>query len=186
MFINGADVPLYSVSNLNGVQQVNFQTPCETVPGLATVVIQVNGATTVVSAVQVLATQPGIINYAGPNNMPYGYVISMLDGTTVTPNNPAHRGGTYYMVVTGLGQTTPPIITNAVGTGSQVIPLSQVIVGVNNAGVPVTLAEYASGEVGVYVIGFTIPANAPTGTNQPLAVEVNGVFGNPVYLPAVQ
>jgi uncharacterized protein (TIGR03437 family) len=187
MFINGVDVPLLSVSNVNGVQQVNFQTPCETVPGsAATVVIQVNTATTVVTGVLVLATQPGIINYAGPNNTPYGYVISAADGTTVTPSNPAHRGGTYYMVLTGLGETTPPITTNAVGTGSQVIPLSQVVVGVNNAGVPVTLAEYAADQIGVYVIGFTIPATAPTGTNQPLAVEVNGAFGNAVYLPAVE
>ena len=45
MYINGVAVPLYSVSNFNGVQQINFQTPCETAPGLATAVIQVNGAT---------------------------------------------------------------------------------------------------------------------------------------------
>jgi uncharacterized protein (TIGR03437 family) len=183
--INGVPAPLVSVSNLNGVQQVNFQTPCEVVPGFATAVVQVNGGTTVVSGIQVLATQPGILNYTGPGNAPYGYVISALDGSLVTSSNPAHPGQTYYMEVTGLGQTTPPIVTNAPGTGNQLIPLSQVIVGVNNVAVPVTSAEYAQGEIGVYLIGFTIPANAPTGSNQPLAVEVNGVFGNPVYLPGV-
>jgi uncharacterized protein (TIGR03437 family) len=183
--INGVAAPIMSVSNLNGVQQVNFQTPCETAPGSAIAVITVNGATTVVPSIQVLATQPGIINYAGPNNTPYGFVIRALDGSYVTPSNPAHRGEVYYMVLTGLGETTPPITTNAAGTGTQVIPLNQVIVGVNNVGVPATLAEYAQGQIGVYVIGFTIPLTAPTGTNQPLAVEVNGQFGNSVYLPGV-
>ena len=185
MYINGVAVPLYSVSNSNGVQQINFQTPCETAPGLATAVIQVNGATTVVSAIQVLPTQPGILNYAGPNNTPYGFVISASDGSYVTPNNPAHRGGTYYLVLTGLGQTTPQITTNAAGTGNEVIPVANVVVGVNNAGVPVNFAEYAPDQIGVYVISFTIPANAPTGTNQPLGVQVNGVFGNASYLPGV-
>jgi uncharacterized protein (TIGR03437 family) len=184
--INNVAVPLLSVSNSNGVQQVNFQTPCETVPGFATAVIQVNGATTTVSAIQVLAVQPGIINYAGPNGKPYGFVISAQNGSYVTPSNFAVRGQTYYLVVTGLGQTTPPITTNAAGTGSQFLPLSQVVVGVDNVGVPVTLAEYASGQIGVYVIGFTIPTTAPTGADQPLAVEVNGIFGNAVYLPGVQ
>jgi uncharacterized protein (TIGR03437 family) len=185
--INGVAAPLYSVSNINGVQQVNFQTPCETVPGTAIAIITVNGGTpTVIPGISVLAQQPGIFNYAGPSGQPYGFVVRVLDGSLVTPSNPAHPGESYYMYVTGMGQTTPPITTNSAGTGKEIIPLSQVSVGVNNAGVPVTLAEYEQGQIGVYFVFFTIPANATTGTNQPLAVEVNGVFGNPVYLPAIE
>jgi uncharacterized protein (TIGR03437 family) len=185
--VNNVSVPLWSVSNINGVQQVNFQTPCEITPGTATAVITVNGATTTISGVQVLAVQPGIFNYAGPNGKPYGQVQRALDGSYVTPSSFAHRGETYWLILTGLGQTTPPIITNAAGTGSQVLPASaQVVVGVDNFGVPVTFAEYAPGQIGVYVIGFTIPLTAPTGPDQPLAVEINNVFGNAVYLPGVQ
>jgi uncharacterized protein (TIGR03437 family) len=187
MTINGVAVPLYSVSNISGVQQVNFQTPCETVPGTATAIITVNGGTpTVVPGIQVLAAQPGIFNYAGPSSQPYGFVVRVLDGSLVSPSNPAHRGETYYMYVTGMGQTTPPITTDSAGTGSEVIPPSQVVVGVNNSPVTVTLAEYEQGQIGVYFIFFTIPVTAATGTNQPLAVEVNGVFGNAVYLPAIE
>ena len=40
MTINGVPVPLFYVSNLNGVQQISFQTPCETIANSpATVVI---------------------------------------------------------------------------------------------------------------------------------------------------
>jgi uncharacterized protein (TIGR03437 family) len=186
MTLNNVSVPLLSVSNTNNVQQVNFQTPCELSPGTATAVITVNGTASTITGISVLAVQPGIINYAGPNGKPYGFVIRALDGSYVTPSAFAHRGETYYLVVTGLGQTTPPITTNAAGTGSQVLPLSEVIVGVDNFGVPVNLAEYASGQIGVYVIGFQIPLTAPTGADQPLAVEINSVFGNAVYLPGVQ
>ncbi len=93
--INGVSAPLVSVSNINGVQQVNFQTPCETLPGLATAILKLNGGATIVSAIvsgiQVLATQPRIINNAGPNGAPYGYVMSALDGSLVSPSNPALR-----------------------------------------------------------------------------------------------
>ena len=123
MTLNNVSVPLLSVSNTNNVQQVNFQTPCELSPGTATAVITVNGTATTITGIQVLAVQPGIINYAGPNGKPYGFVIRALDGSYVTPSAFAHRGETYYLVVTGLGQTTPPITTNAAGTGSQVLPL---------------------------------------------------------------
>jgi uncharacterized protein (TIGR03437 family) len=187
MSINGVPAPLYSISNINGVQQVNFQTPCETTPGTAIAIITVNGGTpSVVPGIQVLAAQPGIFNQAGPSGQPYGFVVRVLDGSLVSPSNPAHPGESYYLYVTGMGQTIPPITTNSAGTGTEIIPVSQVSVGVNNAGVPVTLVEYEQGQIGVYFVFFTIPANATTGTNQPLAVEVNGVFGNPVYLPAIE
>lgn len=190
MTINNVPVPLLAISNVNGVQQVNFQTPCETsVNSTATAVITINNNSTTVPGITVLAALPGIFTYAGPNNQPLGFVISVADGTYVTPSNPAKTGGAYYLVLTGLGQTTPPLKTDAAGTGSETIPLSTVIVGLDNAGIPVTLAEYAPGQIGVYVVGFQIPANAPTGPNQPLtvAVLVNGnyVFANPVYLPSV-
>ncbi len=117
-------------------------------------------------------------------------MIRALDGSYVTPTNPARRGETYYLVATGLGQTTPPISTNSAGIGGQVVNL-QVVVGVNNSGVPVLTnqTQYLVGAIGVYIVGFQIPANAPTGADQPLAIAVviNGqvVFGNPVFLPGV-
>jgi uncharacterized protein (TIGR03437 family) len=186
--VNGILAPIFSLSNINGVQQVNFQTPCETPVGAATVVVQVNGSTTTVSGVTVLQAQPGIFNYDGGAGKSYGAVYRALDGSPVTRASMAHRGEKYYMFTTGLGQVTPPTSTNSSGTGTQKVP-STVIVGVNNSGVPTDPATYAVGYVGVYLVFFTIPADFPTGTDLPLAVQIvingAGVFGNQTFLPGV-
>jgi uncharacterized protein (TIGR03437 family) len=189
MTINGTPVPLYSLANSNGVQQVTFQTPCETAVGSATVVVTINGGVTTVTGVQVFAAQPGIFTYAGPNGKLYGAVIRGADGSYVTPSNLAHRGETYYLVATGLGQVAPATLTNAAGTGAQTVA-SAVIVGVNNAGVPTNPAQYLQGSIGVYIVGFQIPTSATTGTDQPLALAIvqNGqtIFGSQVlFLPGV-
>jgi uncharacterized protein (TIGR03437 family) len=188
--VNGVPAPIYQLSNSGGKQQVTFQTPCEVSPTTnGIVVVQLSGASTTVTGVLILPVQPGIFNAVNSSGTAVGDVISGDDGTYISATNPAKRGHTYYMVVTGLGQVTPPTSTDAVGISGQNV-VDQVIVGVSNLGVPVTAAYYQPGEIGVYVIGFTIPLTNPAGTNQPLALGVvsNGttVYANTVYLPVVQ
>jgi uncharacterized protein (TIGR03437 family) len=192
MTINGVPAPIEAVANQNGVQQVNFQTPCETAGSTsATVAITIGSAPpTTISGVPVFAAQPGIFTYAGPNNLPYGAVISAANGSYVTPSNLAQRGQTYYIVVTGLGQTNPPLTTNSAGiAGENVVPT--IIVGVNNSGVQVVSAYALPDQIGVYLVGFQIPmTTAPSSTAVPLSVAaiVNGapVYSNPVYLAGIQ
>lgn len=189
--VNGIPAPIYQLSNTNGKQQVTFQTPCEVpVTNNGTVVLTLNGSQpATVTGVQILQAQPGIFYALGSNGLAYGDLISGDDGSYVSATNPAKRGHTYYLIATGLGQVTPATSTNAVGIANQTVA-SQVIVGVSNLGVPVTTAYYQPGEIGVYVVGFTIPLTNPAGTNQPLALgmSINGnlIFANTVYIPAVQ
>ncbi len=191
-------VPIESVSNQGGVQQANFQTPCELPPGLATVVVTSNGSSTTVTNVPVVAAQPGVFTFQfNPAGKVYGAVIRGADGSYLSPTNFARRcpatgtcNETYYVVLTGLGQTTPPALTDSAGIPNQNVNLP-VVVGINNAGVPVVSAQYAQGQIGVYIVGFQIPANAPTGPDQRLDVEVivNGqpAFNNQsIFIPGVQ
>ena len=189
--VNGTPAPIYQLSNTNGKQQVTFQTPCQAAPGNNGVVqVSVTGASTTVQGVTILAAQPGIFYYTAPDGNSYGQVISAADGSYITAANPAKRGGTYYLIATGLGQVTPATATNSAGINGQNV-VNTIIVGVANAGVPVISAYYQPGEVGVYVVGFTIPANLTlltnNGADQPLALAevVNGqtIFGNPVFIP---
>lgn len=190
MSINGVPAPIQAVSNQNGVQQVNFQTPCEVAgSSSATVVLSISGSTTTITGVPVLQAQPGIFSYAGPNNAPYAVIISAQNGEYVTPSNPAVRGQNYYVVVTGLGQTTPPMLTNNVSVAGQTVATTMVV-GVGNQGVPVLSASAYIDTFGAYLIEFQIPTTATPGTNIPFAVAalINGnlVFGNNTYLPALQ
>jgi len=178
--------PIQSVSNVSGAQQVNFQIPCELTPGLATVVVTANGASTTVTNVPILAAQPGIFTGGGT----YGIVTSAANGAPVTSNNFAVRGQTYYVYVTGLGQANPTISTDSVGVANQNV-IAQIVVGVANQGVIVTSAQYAPDQTGLYLIGFQIPLGFnPTGPNQNLQVEaiVNGVqaYSQTVLLGGVQ
>jgi uncharacterized protein (TIGR03437 family) len=187
--VNGTPAPIYQLSNTNGKQQVTFQTPCEAAPGNnGTVVIQLNGATSTVTGVTILPVQPGIFYSTGSNGTAYGEVIDSK-GNYVTTLNPAIRGNNFYLIATGLGQTTPPTATNSTGVNGQNVALP-VIVGVSNLGVPVFEAIYQPGAVGIYVVGFTIPLTNPAGVDQPLVIGVtsNGqlIFSNTVYLNSVQ
>jgi uncharacterized protein (TIGR03437 family) len=192
--VNGTPAPIYQLSNTNGKQQVTFQTPCQSTPGNnGVVVFSLQGATSTVQGVQILAAQPGIFNSPDANGNPDGYVISATDGSYITASNPAKRGGSYFLIATGLGPVSPATSTDSVGINGQNV-VNQVVVGVSNAGVPVTSAYYLPDEIGVYAVGFTIPAGLTltnaAGTNQPLAlaVTINGqlLFGNPVFIPLIQ
>ena len=191
MTINGVPAPIQVVANVNGTQEVNFQTPCETAgSSSATVVITISNVSTTVTSVPVFQAQPGIFTYAGPNNLPYGAEIRAADGSYVTPSNLAHRGETYYIVLTGLGQTNTPLTTNSAGiAGQNVVP--PLIVGVNNNGVSVVSAYALPGDIGAYLVGFQIPLSTPTSSSAvPLSVAavVNGVpvYSNSVFLAGIQ
>ncbi len=186
--VNGIPAPILTLSNINGVQQVNFQTPCETPVGSATIVVTASGGTTTVPGVSVFQAQPGVFNYQGATGRAYGAVFDATDGSAVTPTSLAHKGGRYFLYATGLGQVSPITRTNFSGTGNQVVP-SPVVVGLNGGGVATEPAQYAVGYVGVYVVYFTIPTTALSQTDIPLAIQIlingQGIFGNTVYLPGI-
>jgi uncharacterized protein (TIGR03437 family) len=178
--VNGSTAPIYSISNIGGREQATFQVPCETVLGSATVVVTFNGGSTSVPNVPVLQAQPGIFTFPDTNGTSYASVISASDGSYVTISNPARKGGSYFVFVTGLGQVSPATATNRAGIDNQNV-LVQLAIGINNSGAALNSARYAPGFIGVYLVGFTIPSDAPSGDrNLSIGAVVGGttVFGN--------
>jgi uncharacterized protein (TIGR03437 family) len=178
--INGVTGPIYSLSNSNGKEQATFQVPCETAPGFATVVVTFNGGSTTVSNVPVVQAQPGIFTFVDINGTTYADVISAADGSYVSINNPARKGGSYFMFVTGLGLVSPATATNRAGIPGQNVNV-QLTVGVGTGGAALNSAQYATGFIGIYLVGFTIPTDAQSGDrNLSLGAVVNGttVFSN--------
>ena len=184
---NGTPAPIYYVEDTNGNDQVTVQVPFEVQPGSA-VALEVSVANegspaTVPITVKPLA--PGVFtsSYNGKN-----YAVAVRpDGSQVSPNNPAQRGETIQLYITGLGQATPAIATNTAGVADQTI-VSPLIVGLNNGGVPLVSVVYGPGLIGIYIVVMQVPEDTQTGPYQPIGIvaydpQKNAYFAQPTYIP---
>ena len=179
--------PIYNVVNSGGQESVTVQVPCEVQAGAVPVTIRVGGGSAQFTA-QVQAVAPGMFETAMSDGRRRAVLVKP-DGTFVSLENPARRGETIRMYVTGLGPVTPAVPTNSPGipdTDSFIADLGSIIVGVNNAGVRVVSARYARDLIGVYEVAFVVPNDVPAGS-LPLAIAVNQggslVFGNGSAIP---
>jgi uncharacterized protein (TIGR03437 family) len=182
--------PIFALTNSGGAESIVVQVPCEVAaPGRVAVTIRIPGATATVENVQVFRAAPGIFETVpGPGQRAYAAVIRP-DGSYVTPANPASRGETVQVAVTGLG-TVGMSVTNRVGLGNQTIT-TPIVVGVNDAGVRIVAAYYATSLIGVYWVAFEIPADATPGTYRNLAIAAESptgelIFSNPTTIAAIQ
>lgn len=177
---NGIQAPIYSVSNLNGTEQVNVQVPFELSPGPASVKVTVSGGSSTIDNVQILAVSPGIFENPDSTGRKYAIVTKDADGSFVNPSNAARKGEVLRVYLTGLGQVTPSTATNRAGIAGQTV-LAPIIVGVNNAGVQLGTAQYMPGVIGIYMVTFTVPLDAPSGSSIALSFGVTAPDGTTNY-----
>jgi uncharacterized protein (TIGR03437 family) len=190
--VNNVAAPIYSVANLNGVQQLTFQVPCEVAPA-ASVPITINvGGGTGTANMPIQAATPGIFETVMSDNSRRAVAIRP-DGTFVTLQNPARPGDVVRVYVTGLGPVSPAGVTGALPyVGADSLVLGQVIVGVNNAGARVVNSRVSPNLIGVYEVDFQVPSDAPSGNDIVLSVAVNAPgdsqtrFSNGSKLPITQ
>ena len=187
---NGTAAPIFSVASLgSGLQQIVVQAPYELgTAANATVNITTAGGGTATSSVALAPYAPGI--FVTTAFGPAQAVATHANGSYVTPQSPAMAGENITIYLTGLGQTSPATGTNEPGIANQKVANPNVVVGINNAGVPVVSVLAAPGSIGVYTITFTVPSNAPSG-NVPLNVgefdaSNNEYFGQGTFLPISQ
>ncbi|MEO8130246.1 MAG: hypothetical protein ABI822_24295, partial [Bryobacteraceae bacterium] len=177
---NGIQAPIYSVSNVNGTEPVNVQVPFELPAGVAAVKVTVSGGSSSIDNVPISAVSPGIFETTDSSGRKYAVATKEVDGSYVSTSNPARRGDVIRVYLTGLGQVTPATGTNRAGLFGQKV-LAPIIVGVNNAGIPLGTAESMPGVIGVYTITFTVPADAPSGSSIPLSFGVTTPSGTNIY-----
>ncbi len=184
---NGIPAPIYSISNINGAEQIVVQVPFE-LAGQSSAQVTVTGvgggSTTQTVGLQPLA--PGVFqtNAFGLQNQA---VALHADGTYISPASPATRGETIYFFATGLGQTSPTLATNGAGVPNQNVT-TQLIVGINNGGATLVSAQTVPGQVGVYIVGMQIPTDTATGPSQPLGLVAldgagNSYFAGSTFVP---
>jgi uncharacterized protein (TIGR03437 family) len=160
--VNGVATPLYYVSPT----QINLQIPYETTLGTAVLGINNNGKVTSTSFP---------VTVAGPG------IFADLTGALV-PFSTGLQGQDAFAYMTGDGVATPMLATGAAPyfdfLWRPLLPVTLTVGGIpatiNTIGIP-------SWAAGVTQIDFTIPSNAPTGS-QPVVVTVGGVASPPVTL----
>jgi len=180
---NGVAAPIYYISNSGGQQTVAVQVPFETQPGSVSVVINAAGGGSGTFNTQIQVIAPAVFT-SGNQSLA---VVVRSDGSYVSAGNPAQRGEIVQLYLTGLGPVSPTAGTGAAGIPGQAIT-SQLLIGLNNAGVPFLSANYAPGLVGVYVVTFQIPSSTQPGPSQPVGVlefdsSNNQYFAPSTYIP---
>ena len=168
--VNGFSAPLYYVSPT----QVNVQIPYETAPGLARLTV-VNGQQSATYSFQVAAAAPGIFTGSDGSAVPYAG---------------GKRGDTLVLYITGEGLVTPRLATGASPSPStplSSLPKPVLPVSLTIGGVPATIqfAGIPPYLVGVTQINFTVPPNAPLGT-QSVVVTVGGASSSPAKFTVTQ
>jgi uncharacterized protein (TIGR03437 family) len=178
VLVNGVAAPIIHLINVNGAQQINLQVPFQTATGTATVVIENSGRSATISGVPILAIQPGIF----VNATNFAAALHASTFQPVTEANPARPNEIIALFLTGLGQVSPAVATNAPGPVPPAVALANVVVGIDDAGMETLGAFYAPGLHTAYQINFRVGANVQSG-NRKLAVVANGVAAVDALLP---
>lgn len=175
--VGGRPAPLFTVANVNGSEQINFQVPAElTAPNTVVVQLNNNGSDAMVN-VPLVVVLPGIFEYVPVGSSTLYAAIVKPDGSVVGPSNPAARGSTVAMFLTGLGPTSPFLATGQPGPVPPATTVYEpVIVGLNDGEVPASFSGIAPYFVGLDQVNFTIPTNATVGSSVSFSVSVDGVL----------
>src|ERR1019366_2234973 len=161
VIVGSVNAPIFSVGNVGGAEQLTFQVPCETaLANGVPVTINVGGGTAT-TTFPVVAASPGIFETAMSDGVRRAVVVRP-DGTFVSLQNPARRDETVRVFATGLGPTSPSMVTDAVPVpGADSLALGQIIVGVNSGGTRVITTRVSPSLIGVFEITFQVPSDAP-------------------------
>ncbi|HSH17367.1 MAG TPA: IPT/TIG domain-containing protein, partial [Verrucomicrobiae bacterium] len=126
--VNGVLAPLFFVSP----GQINIQVPFATSGGSANIVVNRGGSNSNTVATPVAPSSPGVftqnVTGIGPG------VITHLDFSLVTPQNPAAPGETVIMYLTGMGALNPPVADGAPGPSNPLSETTDPEIGVSFGG----------------------------------------------------
>ena len=158
--INERPARLYLVSAGQIVCIVPYATE---VSSYAKIVVTNNGIASNPVTVFTETAAPGVFT-VGANGVGDGATLH-VNGSLVTPANPARFGETVTVYLTGLGAVTPAV---ADGTGAPSKPplavaVNQIGIFVEGVKATVTYAGLAPGFVGLYQINFVVPTTAGQG-----------------------
>lgn len=175
--IGGKTAPLLYVSP----NQVNAQVPFDTPAGAQMVVVDNgNGASTALS-ITVASASPAIFTLSDGAT---GIVVKAADFSLVTADNRAKAGEALIIYSTGLGQTTPTLITGGLVDLSPFANTVPVAVTIGGKTATVISSVASPTFVGLYQTAVTMP-DGIAGNTAPVVLSVGSINSNSVNI-AVQ
>jgi uncharacterized protein (TIGR03437 family) len=166
VMINGIAAPLYYVTQA----QLSAIVPYGVTSGVAQIQVINNGVASNTVTMETAVTAPGVLTQS-QNGLGDGDVVH-LDGSLVTPSNPAQAGETVSLFLTGLGAVNPTIADGAAGP---TLPLSNaastIEVFIGGAAATVGYSGLAPQLAGLYQLNLTVPGGLTAGDNS-LAIGV--------------
>src|SRR5665811_2095127 len=156
----------------------------------ATVLVKFLGQSSNGVLVNVATTVPGVFTANSSGTGPGA--IANSNGSTNAPANPATRGDTVVVFLTGEGETSPAGVTGKVTTVAAppqpLTPAPLLPVSVTIGGQPVTAVSFA-GEAPTFVSGVmqlnvVVPTNIAVG-DQPIVVSLGAVSYTHLTLPTI-
>jgi len=175
--VNGVPAPLFSIAYANGEDQVSFQVPWQTPigPGAAEVQVYDYGSLVADQVVDSFTEDPGIFGYSQYGNL-YAVAAHGSDNALITTNDPAYRGETIVLYVTGLGPVDQQLPN---GLGAPGNPPANTIdpytVQVAGEAAQILFSGLSPGFVGVYQINLVLPGDLPAGD---LPVKIYSDYAN--------
>jgi uncharacterized protein (TIGR03437 family) len=147
VFIGGQQARLLYVSP----NQINAEVPVETPTGMQQLAVNNGNAPGPAFAVNVAATSPAIFFDGGS-----GIIVKASDRSLIRAGNAARAGDSVIVYATGLGQTSPGLVTGAIvdKVASTTTAVTATIGGQN---ADVVSAVAAPGSVGVYLVTLRVP-----------------------------
>ena len=172
--MNDTAAPVYRVLNLNGQEQLSVQAPWS-LSGVNSVRVSVTTAAGTAAAVEVpvLGAQPGIFLLDGASSG-----ATHANGSIAGASNPASRGETVVLYLTGLGPVMNQPATGAIASLTALSPTlinPQVTIG-GFVATP-AFSGLTPGYIGLYQINVTVPAAVALGLVD-VTVQANGVTSN--------
>ena len=171
-------LPLFFVSP----GQINAELPADFAEGAGTLTVSAQGQPDVHASFTVVRNAPGLFQQA-VNGQSFAVALHE-DGSAVTADSPARRGELLTVYGTGFGPTDPVRpVGFAVPQTPPFVLLDAASVLVGDAVIPAENAFAAPGSVAVDAVQFRLGDGAPSATNAPLRVSINGQQSNTVLLP---
>jgi uncharacterized protein (TIGR03437 family) len=152
--------------------------------GSQTLTVSAQGQPDVNASFTVVRDAPGLFEQAVSGQTQSFAVAMHEDGSAVTLASPARRGELLTVYGTGFGPTGPVRpVGFAVPQTPPFVLLDAASVLVGTAVIPAENAFAAPGSVAVDAVQFRLGDGAPSATNAPLRLGINGQQSNTVLLP---